>query len=97
MTPDPLPKVPLKSLKLGSQALLESRAAKRLCLHQTPLALEEKCHVVEATQSVRVVFAQFGFAWARQYGRMAQIACPHKGHVAGNQQLPFRELKRIHE
>ena len=78
MTPDPLAKVPLKSLKLGSRALLESLTVKRLGLRQTPLVLEERCHVVEAAQSIRVVFAQFGFAWTRQYGQIAQIAYPHK-------------------
>ena len=66
MTPDPLPNVPLKSLKLGSRALLQSLAVKRFGLRQTPLGLEERSHVVEASQSIRVVFAQFGFAWTRQ-------------------------------
>ena len=77
LTPDPLPKAPLKSLKLGFQALLQSLAEKILGLRQTPLGLEEHCQIVEAAQSLWVVFAQSCLPWARQDGWIAQIASAH--------------------
>ena len=65
MTPDPLPKVPLKSLRLGSRALLYSLAGKRLGLRQPPLGSKERRQIVEACQSIRVVVAESGLTSAQ--------------------------------
>ena len=91
MTPDPLPKVPLKSLRLSSRALLQSLAEKRLGLRQLPLGFEEHRQIVKAAQSLRVVFAQFGLPWERQHGQIAQIASAHKRR----NRKPTMAIKRI--
>ena len=59
-----------------------------------PLVLEERSQIVEALQSIRVVFAQFGLPWARQQGPIAQIASvPKKRNLKPTMAIQRIELQ----